>query len=234
MMRMDHLSELGKPGYSHRRGAAGCGIIGALFMGTIFAVVGGCFMWFWGWPVLQMAKASQDWPSTNGSVLSSEVVSNRDNDGDTSYRPQIEYSYQVDGQDYQQGNIRYDGDWGSSNSSYAHKTVREYPIGKQVDIYYDPENVTEAVLEPGVTWASYSILGFGLIFFLVGSVILLGAGGSLLFAMFIAGGAASGLIGKSPTQTGNQNKNEYSDDWDNNNQNDSTRNDDHDDGFENL
>lgn len=217
-MKTDHQSEMTQSWHPHRRGVATNGVIGSLVIGAIFGTVGFCLIWFWGWPVLQHAKASEQWSDTNGVVASSQVIYDKDSDGDTTYKPDILYNYQVNGKSYQQGNIRYDGSWASSRSTYARDMVRKYPVGKQVDVYYDPDEVSEAVLEPGVIWASYFPLGFGLIFFLVGAGIFLGVGGPLLLKMFIARRAASGMIGDSGTQNGNQDKNRYSKDWGKNDQ----------------
>ena len=222
----------------NRRGAVGCGMIVPLFMGAIFATVGFCLILFLGWPVLQKAKASAEWPSTEGTVTDSEVIRSQDDDG-VQYKPEVLYSYQVEEEDYQQSNIRYDGNWSTNSPTYANKTVKKYPVGKAVDVYYDPEDAFEAVLEPGTSWASYSLVAFGGVFFLIGAGIFLSTGGYLLFAIFISGGAATGMIGKPPSsQESNRDENPYAntDQWGDNKPNefDENSNRQHDDGFENI
>lgn len=243
-IRINRQSQSLQSWHSDRRGAMGCGLLIPLFLGAIFGIVGLCIILFLGWPVLQNAKASQQWPSTKGAVTASEVIRSRSDDG-VQYKPEILYNYRVGKEDYQQGNIRYDGDWSTSSSTYANRMVQKYPVGKQVDVYYDPDDPFEAVLEPGTSWASYSLIGFGLIFFLIGAGMFLGTGGYLLFAMFVAGRSAGSKTGNSSSsQNRFQDDNPYAntDKWEDNKQDDfdsgsSTGQDsyrDHDDGFENL
>ncbi len=214
--------------HSNRRGSIGCGLLIPLFIGAIFGTVGFCIMFFWGWPVLQKAKASTDWPSVKGVVTSAEVIRSRSDDG-VNYRPEVLFDYTVEDEKYQQGNIRYDGNWSTNKSTYANKMVRKYKVGTEVDVYYDPNEPFEAVLEPGTSWMSYLPIGFGAIFFLIGAGLFLGTGGYLLFGMLLAGGAASGMVGKSPSSSqGNfQEENPYAN-------TDSWEDDNRDDGFENL
>ncbi len=213
--------------HSNRRGAVGCGLLIPLFIGAIFGTVGFCIMFFWGWPVLQKAKASTDWPSVKGVVTSAEVIRTRSDDG-VNYKPEVLFNYTVDGEEYSQGNIRYDGDWSTNKPTYANKMVKKYKVGTEVDVYYDPEEPFEAVLEPGTTWMSYLPIGFGAVFFFIGAALFVGTGGYLLFAMLFAGGAASGIIGNSSSsQDSFQDENPYAN-------TDSWEDDNRDDGFENI
>jgi len=59
------------------------------------------------------------------------------------------------------------GQYGSSSRSHAEEIVNRYPTGRTVAVYYDPSDPGTAVLEPGVTWSSYMILGIGLSFVLI-------------------------------------------------------------------
>jgi uncharacterized protein DUF3592 len=43
-----------------------------------------------------------------------------------------------------------------------------YPIGKNVKVFYNPQDLKVAVLEPGVSMSSYLFLGFGILFTLMG------------------------------------------------------------------
>ncbi len=222
--------------HSKRRGKVGCGLLIPLFLGLIFGIVGFCVMFFAGWPVLQKAKASVDWPTTKGVVVSAEVIRNRSDDGVT-YRPEVLFEYTVDGEKYQQNHIRYDGDVSTSSITYSNKMVRKYKPGTEVVVHYDPAEPTEAVLEPGTTWSSYFLIGFGAIFFLVGAAMFLGTGGYLLFGLLLAGGAAGGVIGKPPSTSSSQgsfeDENPYAnpDSWEDDN---SWEDDSRDDGFENV
>ena len=60
------------------------------------------------------------------------------------------------------------GSYGSSNREHADSIVAEFPAGKKVPVFYDPENPESAVLETGGTFFTYLPIGIGGIFVLVG------------------------------------------------------------------
>jgi hypothetical protein len=96
------------------------------------------------------------WVRTPGRIVSSETETYTDTSASTShsgrkmYNAAIEFSYEVDGQEYRStkgatdlvnvtvGNAR----------AQAESEVARYPAGMAVDVYYDPENPTRASLEP--------------------------------------------------------------------------------------
>jgi len=84
------------------------------------------------------------WPSVMGSVLSSSVVYRSDSEGGRTAYPNVNYSYQVSGQAYQNAKIKPGPEIGGSG---AGKVVATYPAGTQVMVYYNPQNPAEAVLE---------------------------------------------------------------------------------------
>lgn len=154
-------------------------------IGIIFIAVGGCIAFFFGKPILDKAKASESWPSTQGTVLSSEVVRSRDSDGDTMYAADVVYSYSVNDQIYESSQIKIGPKSKSSSSSGAYKVRNKYPKGSTVTVYYDPNAPEEAALEAGVSFNSYIILMIGLVFFGVGCLIVLGKILKLLFIVFL-------------------------------------------------
>ena len=60
----------------------------------------------------------------------------------------------------------------SGNRSHAEEIVAKYPVGSRVTVYYDPEDVATAVLEPGVTWSSYLLIGMGVLFTCIPIIIM--------------------------------------------------------------
>jgi hypothetical protein len=123
----------------------------------------------WGWNVLQNARVSESWPSTNGEIISSTVRVDDDDDG-TSYFGDVTFRYVVADLAYTADNVSF-GQYGSSNRSHAEDIVAKYPVGSQVTVYYDPDAAQTAVLEPGVTWSSYFIIGMGLLFICIPLVV---------------------------------------------------------------
>jgi hypothetical protein len=139
----------------------------------IFVVVGASVSFF-GVRGLVRAKASLDWPSIQGKVVESSVERQRSsgsNGGSTTYQAEILYEFIVDGTTFNGDRVAY-GDYGSSNPSHARRIVNRYPKGKSVIVYYMPSNPEESLLEPGVKGQSFFLLGFGLIFFTAGSLMV--------------------------------------------------------------
>lgn len=106
------------------------------------------------------------WPSVRGKVYASRVVEeqSRDADNETMYRPDIRYEYVVDGKEFAAKRLALE-DTSASWRSYADGVVSRFPIGREVEIFYNPDNPSEALLEPkdAVKW--------GVVFLVAGIVI---------------------------------------------------------------
>ncbi|WP_339730958.1 DUF3592 domain-containing protein [uncultured Gimesia sp.] len=137
------------------------GRIVLLYLGVVFVIVGFVVTYLLGLPLIEQAKASQNWPTTKGVVLQSMVASPRSNNSSTSYTAVVSYSYQVQGQDYECGTVRFGIEISTSDRSLAQETVKKYPVDKPVVVYYDPKNPAAAVLEPGVFKATYFFYRIG-------------------------------------------------------------------------
>jgi len=90
----------------------------------------------------KMAEVSQ-WPSTMGNVVMSTIDRRSSSDGYTDY-PVVQYSYQVNGQAYQNTKLAPGPEVGGSG---ARGVVAKYPAGAQVMVFYNPQNPSDAVLE---------------------------------------------------------------------------------------
>ena len=135
----------------------------------IFVVVGAIVLFF-GVRGLIRANASVDWPTAQGKVIACSVESSSDDDG-TTYHAEILYEFSVDGTTFNGNRVAY-GDYGSSSPSHARSIVNRYPKGKSVTVCYMPEDPEECLLEPGLKAQSWFPPGFGLIFFVIGSLML--------------------------------------------------------------
>lgn len=105
------------------------------------------------------AEESQNWPNVPGTVTQTEVKRsvNRDDDGNESYAyyPKIEYTYQVGGQTLTGKRLAFGGQVAQKNPASVQKDLERYPVGGQVNVYYDPNKPSEAVLERqagGLKW----------------------------------------------------------------------------------
>ncbi len=149
-------------------------IFGIIFLGA------GIGLSYWGYGMLQEAKASENWPSVTGTILSSDVSSHRSTSGSgskkktsTVYEASISYKYEVDGKSYTSSRITA-GDYSSSSSKRAYRMVNKYPKGSNATVYYNPDEPYISVLEPGTTFMSYLPFGMGLLFGFVGIMVFLG------------------------------------------------------------
>lgn len=95
--------------------------------------------------------------TTRGEIISSEVESDHDSDG-TTYRPKATFEYDADNQTLLGKTIRHN--LTGSSDSYAHEFVANHPVGKKVDVHYDPSNPTDAVLVTGLEGSDLFMLMF--------------------------------------------------------------------------
>jgi hypothetical protein len=92
-------------------------------------------------------QSTQTWQSTTGTVLMSSVQSSYSSGSHSTY-PVVVYQYEVSGQRYQSQRIKAGEQFLNVRvSGQAEATVRKYPIGATVTVYYNPSNPTESVLE---------------------------------------------------------------------------------------
>jgi len=129
---------------------------------------------FFGIRGLLRAKASTDWPTTQGTVVASSVERHRTTgskgrSSSTTYHAKILYKFSIEGTTFNGDRVAY-GDYGSSSSSNARQIVNRYPKGKSVTVYYMPGNPEECLLESGLKAQSWFLPGFGLVFFIAGSL----------------------------------------------------------------
>ena len=141
------------------------GCFQTLAFSVIFLLVGAGLSW-WGWTILQNARASTNWPAIDGQITSSLVEHSTDADGADSYSPKVTYSYFLDNQPYEGHSIKF-GENSYSNQRKAREILNRYPVGRAVIVFYDPANPENSVLEPGVSVGSYVVLGIGVLFVLL-------------------------------------------------------------------
>lgn len=144
-------------------------------IGSIILAIG-VGVTIWGFSTLESAKESLSWPTVEGKVLQSDIErvrkissrrKKRKRKSRISYQANIFYEYSVKSNKYSSDKISF-GDYSSSSQSHARSIVNRYPKGKTVKVYYNPETPELAVLEPGVSWATYIPLGSGIFFILIG------------------------------------------------------------------
>jgi hypothetical protein len=124
---------------------------------------------------LQKARKTELWGQTKGKVLESDVVkglrTSSDNTRTTTYRPEICYQYEVNGEVHVSNRIKVMGNYSSNSSARAYRAAIKYPKDSEVTVFYDHNKPEKSVLERGVTREINSLLAVGLIM-LVGALIL--------------------------------------------------------------
>ncbi len=104
---------------------------------------------------------TNNWPSTNGVIISSDVGIYRGTRRDIKlhYVAEIEFSYTVNNITYTSDRLNlfnYHTDF--SDKSQAQRIVDNYYVGRNVTVYYDPSLPSLSVLELGGNWASPLLL----------------------------------------------------------------------------
>ena len=158
-------------------------IVGGIVMLLVGGVFFGIGLWF---EIRKLAVA--EYVPTEGKIVSAEVGSHRDSDGDTMYEPEFAYTYTADGRQYEGTDYTYTS-ISSSSSGGAHKIVARFPVGSECTVYYDPDDPVDSVLdkEPGGMY-----VWFPRIFLGVGGLVLLVPIVWLAVLLVMAGAAAAG------------------------------------------
>ena len=135
--------------------------IALLILGLAFSGIGGYTVW-------EQLRVRNFLP-VKGTVTAADIDVESDSDG-TSYYPMVTFRYEVDGTVYEAGQLRTVRIGGGQAGAAA--TVRQYPVGAEVDAWYDPEDPDTAVIETDVSWISWLFAGLG-VAMLIGGVLLL-------------------------------------------------------------
>lgn len=106
----------------------------------------------------------KNWPTTQGKIVSSEVI------GERAYRPDVVYEYTVNGRMYSDSTDLQMPAFGRGESKYdaASKLSGMYPSGQTVPVHYNPENPSLSKLKTGVPVEVYLRLSFGVSLLCIG------------------------------------------------------------------
>jgi hypothetical protein len=124
-------------------------------------------------PIEMFKKAKvETWPSRKGVITlsyASRIPGSAARSVTAAYwKAEICGRYIDDGEKFCISRVRFGGFRFGEGKASAFETVGRYPIGRQVDIYYSPENPKETVLEAHSSWNEMLILlGLGIAFLLL-------------------------------------------------------------------
>ncbi len=102
--------------------------------------LGGIGISIWGWQILQKSRKIEQWPRTTGTIETSNPTSTIND-----LLPEIVFSYELDGKKYQKQFEFPEGTHPLPEFSKAYND--KYPIGKKVEVWYDPAQHEIATLE---------------------------------------------------------------------------------------
>jgi hypothetical protein len=125
---------------------------------------------------MQLAAKSAEWFSTTGTVVDAwierDTRSDSDGEVETYFKPFIEYSYQVNGDAFHSQRVDFSPQPSYSSVSRAEECLAQYPVGREVEVFYDPEDYGEAVLLREASGSTWSLIGSSalIIFAVVGWV----------------------------------------------------------------
>lgn len=139
---------------------ASTGLWAALVL--IVGLVGGTLLIYSSIKDGRSAKATIQWPSVPGTVVFSQMVQDRSTDPVTS-SPVVQYTYIVQGQALLGTKVTF----GSIVSWAGPKIVAKYPKGKAVEVFFNPQQPSSAVLEKGGSTKVAMAAGVGILLFCV-------------------------------------------------------------------
>lgn len=141
-----------------------------IIFGLIFAGVGLAMLKPLTIDPLMTTRDAQNWISVPAIVVSSKVKSSTDDDG-TTYSVYIAYQFEIEGKEYY--GDRYNL-MSVSSSGYQSKAdiVSQYPEGREFNVYVDPDNPEESVINRDVSLSLLFCL-FPLPFIIMGLLVLI-------------------------------------------------------------
>lgn len=140
-----------------------------------FVIVFGFFafnLWWWGNEVWKY-KQAENWPHTDGQITSCETEHhvNLSRSGRSTWDVSPTYRYSVKGKDYSGKRL-----FAFRSESDAAAKSSLYPVGKLVEVFYDPKTPDVSVIEPkNGEQTSFDRVIFGLIVVGVVCLVLYGS-----------------------------------------------------------
>lgn len=124
----------------------------------VFLFIFGGIITLAGLKLINDAKENLYWPTAEGVITQSFI----NWDKDRRRYADIKYSFVVNGETITGFQIS-----SKEMNTSSEELLKEYPVGKKVTVYYDPDDPYNCYLEPGYSWQSYQAFVIGIIILLV-------------------------------------------------------------------
>ena len=141
--------------------------------GSIIFIGIGIVIALFSYSAYKTSVESNSWPTIDGVIITSQIEQQTSTSGEGANKkttvksvPKIAYQYQVGGQLYKNTKISF-----LSSSGNASRIVDQYPEGKTVRVYYNPDKPKQAVLVPGGPGLNVVPYFFAVVFILMGLAI---------------------------------------------------------------
>ena len=133
-----------------------------------FFILTGAGLLFIGVRTLRRATASNAWPTADGMIQRSSVrtQSGSSISDPASFYAEVLYDYTVGGATFSGNRIAFAKSGGFRSS--ARRILNTYPKGKEVTVYYAPDDPEISVLEPGKKLGTWYLPVGGLAFIVAG------------------------------------------------------------------
>lgn len=137
-------------------------LIGVLLFAGVFLYLG--------WEFVRMeigfvrgGSASESWPAVDGQIITSTITSSyRSGSSREKHIPVVEFEYSVEGKSFRGDRIRFATSIYSDYKS-AEVVTKRYSVGRTVPVFYDPEDASNSVLEPGKSGSRWYLIGIGIV-----------------------------------------------------------------------
>jgi hypothetical protein len=113
-------------------------------------------------PLIELIR-SNDFKKTTGNIIKAEVIDKSGRNPTSTFK--VNYTFKVGDHSYTGHRVSfYDNNTYRGARSYAQR----FPIGTEVPVYFDPQNPTESVLLPEVSWVTWVLVGISLFLMIIG------------------------------------------------------------------
>jgi hypothetical protein len=138
-------------------------------LASLAFLVGAVAIFVWTVGKLHQARESRDWPQVEGRVTQSWI-----DRSSAEHKPHVEYTYTVEGTPYASRQIAFDIFDKPGGRGRIESIVAQYPVGKTVTVYHDPQDPGTAILEPELYAPFFQPLFFAVLFLFGGCFTLWG------------------------------------------------------------
>jgi hypothetical protein len=146
--------------------------INILFFGIFCVGIGELFYGFH--LKRKLVLAADAWPVSKGIITHSELGSMSSNNSSPGYRttyyPIIEFEFSVDNTKYVSKKVRWGGHVEANSQGIVASFIEPYPVGKTVDVHYNPQNPADCVIETDPSFVTKLPIMIGIAFIIGGGL----------------------------------------------------------------